>query len=271
MMKGYLFLDIDGTLVDSKTTHEISEDTKNALKQAKENGYGLFICSGRNFGGLGDYMDLGMDGFVFSDGAGIIINGLEPYYQPIDQDLLKEMVQLAVNELKGEVLMSSLRNFYASEEQYQLWIEYMNQMGEVKFAEDIRKLEDWDGEEIMEVDVDLPDEETEREFIRRLNPKLGYVSTTASYGRGSRSSGEVTMAGVTKGEGIRKAVEMLGGDMKDTYGFGDSMNDASMLEACAVGICMGNGAEELKALADHVTSDINENGLSEAFRKFGII
>ena len=79
------------------------------------------------------------------------------------------------------------------------------------------------------------------------------------------------MAGVTKGDGIRKAVEMLGGDMKDTYGFGDSMNDASMLEACAVGICMGNGAEELKQIADYVTADIQDHGLSKAFRKFEII
>ena len=81
----------------------------------------------------------------------------------------------------------------------------------------------------------------------------------------------MTLAGVTKGDGIRKAVEMLGGDMKNTYGFGDSMNDASMLEACAVGVCMGNGADELKALADYVTDDINACGLSNAFKKFGII
>ena len=46
---------------------------------------------------------------------------------------------------------------------------------------------------------------------------------------------------------------------------------AVMLEACAVGVCMGNGADELKALADYVTDDINACGLSNAFKKFGII
>ena len=270
-MKGYLFLDIDGTLVDSTVTQKISEDTLNALKQAKENGYGCFICSGRNFGGLSEYMEIGMDGYVFSDGAGIIINGLEPLYRPIDPELLKELKHLILEELKGEMLMSSLTDFYASEEQYQLWIEYEKKSGSFGFAENLKRIEDWDGADILEIDVDLPDEETEKEFIKKLNPKLNYVSTTASYGRGSRSAGEVTMAGVTKGDGIRKAVEMLGGDMKDTYGFGDSMNDASMLEACAVGICMGNGAEELKQIADYVTADIQDHGLSKAFRKFEII
>lgn len=270
-MKGYLFLDIDGTLVDSSRSHDISEDTLSALKQAKENGYGLFICSGRNFGGLSDYMNIGMDGYVFSDGAGVVINGMEPGYTPIETELIHELQELVIDQLKGEMVMSSLMDFYASKEQYQIWLDMLERAGDLKFAAGLKRIGEWEGEDIMEIDIDLPDEETEKEFIKRLNPKLCYVSTTASYGRGSRSAGEVTMAGVTKGEGIRKAVAMLGGDMKDTYGFGDSMNDASMLEACAVGICMGNGAEELKQIADHVTGDINENGLSDAFRKFGII
>lgn len=271
IMKGYLFLDIDGTLVDSTVTHEISEDTMNALKQAKENGYGCFVCSGRNFGGLSDYMNIGMDGYVFADGAGIVIEGLEPEYHPIPEDLLKELKHLVIDELKGAMTMASLYYFYASEEQYEVWMEYVRKAGNVNFAKEIRRLEDWKNDDILEIDLDLPDEETEKKLIEKLNPELNYVSTTASYGRGSRSAGEVTMAGITKGYGIRRAVEMLGGDMKNTYGFGDSMNDASMLEACAVGVCMGNGAEELKAIADYVTGDINENGLSDAFRHFGII
>ena len=270
-MKGYLFLDIDGTLVDSANNQKISEDTLNALKQAKENGYGCFICSGRNFGGLSDYMNIGMDGYVFADGAGIVIEGIEPEYQPIPEELLEELQHLVIDELNGGMTMSSLYYFYASDEQYEVWMEYMEKTGNVSFAREIRRIADWDHDDILEIDLDLPDEETERKLIEKLNPQLNYVSTTASYGRGSRSSGEVTMAGITKGYGIRRTVELLGGDMKNTYGFGDSMNDASMLEACAVGVCMGNGAEELKQMADYVTGDISENGLSDAFRKLGII
>jgi hydroxymethylpyrimidine pyrophosphatase-like HAD family hydrolase len=167
--------------------------------------------------------------------------------------------------------MASDDHFYASEGQYALWTEYMKQMGNASFFERLYRMEDRGDTPILEIDLDLPDCETEEIFIRKMNPRLEYISTTASYGRGSRTAGEITMAGVTKGEGIRRAVAMLSGDMKDTYGFGDSMNDASMLKACAVGVCMGNGADELKQIADYVTDDINENGLANAFRKFGII
>ena len=270
-MKGYLFLDIDGTLVDSARTHEISKETMDALRKAKKNGYGCFICSGRNYGGLAQYTDIGMDGFVYADGAGIRIEGYEPVLTPIDEDLLKELEHLVIEELHGDMSMASDDHFYASEGQYALWTEYMKQMGNASFFERLYRMEDRGDTPILEIDLDLPDRETEEIFIRKMNPRLEYISTTASYGRGSRTAGEITMAGVTKGEGIRRAVAMLGGDMKDTYGFGDSMNDASMLKACAVGVCMGNGADELKQIADYVTDDINENGLANAFRKFGII
>ena len=60
-------------------------------------------------------------------------------------------------------------------------------------------------------------------------------------------------------------------DMKNTYAFGDSMNDASVLKVCEVGVAMGNAADELKAAADYVTDDISEHGLVNALRHFGII
>ena len=271
-MKGFLFFDIDGTLVDSANHKGISESTLDAIRKAKENGYGCFICSGRNFGGLQDYTEIGMDGYVYSDGAGIRINGMEPVLFPIEESLIPELENLVINELKGDMLESSDECFFASQGQYELWQEYIRLSGgALSFAKSLHRLEERNGMPVGEIDIDLPDEETEKEFIRRLNPALGYISTTASYGRGGRSMGEVTMRGITKGEGIRRTVEMLGGDMKDTWGFGDSMNDASMLEVCAVGICMGNGAEELKQMADYVTKDIGEDGLAHAMRHFGII
>ena len=270
-MKGYLFLDIDGTLVDSQVTDKISTDTLEALRMARENGYGCFICSGRNFGGLAMYKDAGFDGFVYADGAAIRLKGHEPVMIPIEEELLKELTELVINELGGEMSMASDDHFFASKGQYELWMNYIKERGTSSFFENLMKLEERGDTPILEIDIDLPDQAAEEMFIKKLNPRLEYISTTASYGRGSRTAGEVTMGGVTKGEGIRRAVRMLGGDMKDTYGFGDSMNDASMLKVCAVGVCMGNGAQELKAIADYVTDDINKEGLSKAFRKFGII
>lgn len=52
--------------------------------------------------------------------------------------------------------------------------------------------------------------------------------------------------GFSKGTGILKVCEMLGIDINDTYAFGDSNNDISMLKTVGHAIVMGNGTEEAK-------------------------
>ena len=278
-MKGFLFFDIDGTLVDSEHGQDITPEVREALRQAKQNGWGLFICSGRSLAGLQKYRDIGMDGYIFSDGAGIMIEGEKEEVIPIPQDILSDFIAQVTEEYHGEVFMSGVWKSFASGEQFELMKEYARAAVAVQNISEeelisqfgMHRLEEYDGTPILESDVVFSDEETEKKFAENLHEGLMYISTSASYGRGGNTSGEVTVKGVTKGFGIRRIVEYYGGDMKDTYAFGDSMNDASALKDAAVGVCMGNGAEELKALADHITGDISENGLVHAMGHFGII
>ena len=44
-----------------------------------------------------------------------------------------------------------------------------------------------------------------------------------------------------------------------------------MLQYCKIGIVMGNGLEEVKKIADYVTTDILEDGIYHAFEHFGLI
>ena len=60
-------------------------------------------------------------------------------------------------------------------------------------------------------------------------------------------------------------------DVKDTIAFGDAKVDIPMLEYCAYGVAMGNGGEEIKAMADLVTDGVDEDGLYNAFVKLGLI
>lgn len=43
-----------------------------------------------------------------------------------------------------------------------------------------------------------------------------------------------------------------------------------MLEYCAVGVAMGNGSEDIKAVAGIVTGDV-EDGLARAFERLGLM
>ena len=44
-----------------------------------------------------------------------------------------------------------------------------------------------------------------------------------------------------------------------------------MLQHCGVGVAMGNGSEQVKAAADLVTDDVEDDGLLKAFERLGLM
>lgn len=44
-----------------------------------------------------------------------------------------------------------------------------------------------------------------------------------------------------------------------------------MLEYCAVGVAIGNGSEDIKAMAGIVAGDVEEDGLARAFERLGLM
>jgi hydroxymethylpyrimidine pyrophosphatase-like HAD family hydrolase len=75
----------------------------------------------------------------------------------------------------------------------------------------------------------------------------------------------------SKATGIACACEKLGIAHEDTYAFGDSMNDYEMIHYVKNGIVMGNGLDEVKAIADYVTSGLHEDGIYNALRYYALI
>ncbi len=75
----------------------------------------------------------------------------------------------------------------------------------------------------------------------------------------------------SKAKGLLRLCGYYGIDIKDTIAFGDSMNDYEILCEAGIGIAMGNSIDELKAVADYVTDDIDKDGIWKACRHFRLI
>ncbi len=278
-MKGFLFFDIDGTLVDSEAGYMMpSKVSMDAIRQAQQNGYLCFIASGRNYGGMRQFEELGFDGFVYSDGAGILCKNGISYSTPIPQKVLKKYLA-EVKEYKAEIILATKDKLFASPRQYKDLFKSAESVArrqkcapkEIMQDWNIYHIEEYNGEDVMESDISFESLQQEQNWLDHLDPELEYISTSASYGRGGNTAGEVTYHKVTKGNGCKKVVELFRGDMQNTYAFGDSMNDASMLEICQYGIAMGNAVEELKQKANYITDSIEEDGLKKAMEHFQII
>ena len=68
-------------------------------------------------------------------------------------------------------------------------------------------------------------------------------------GRGATALfGDLGVKGITKAHAIDRLLAHLGANRQDTVAFGDAAVDIPMLEYCAVGVAMGNGSEDIKAL-----------------------
>ena len=53
--------------------------------------------------------------------------------------------------------------------------------------------------------------------------------------------------------------------------FGDAQNDMDMLQYAGIGIAMGNAEESLKLVADYVTSHVDQDGVWNALKNYGIL
>ena len=70
---------------------------------------------------------------------------------------------------------------------------------------------------------------------------------------------------------IRKLEDCDGILQSETMGIGDGENDIGMLQHCAIGIAMGNAADNTKKSADYVTDDIDKDGVYNALKHYGLI
>ena len=78
---------------------------------------------------------------------------------------------------------------------------------------------------------------------------------------------EVLTKGVNKAFGLEKLAQKLNIQPSEIAAIGDAANDIEMLEYAGLAIAMGNGSEEVKAIADIVTDTNENNGVIKAIDK----
>ena len=73
---------------------------------------------------------------------------------------------------------------------------------------------------------------------------------------------------VSKGKALTALVSHLGLSLGEVIAIGDGSNDIPLLTSAGLAIAMGNASDELKAVADYITLDIDHGGVAVAIKKF---
>ena len=82
---------------------------------------------------------------------------------------------------------------------------------------------------------------------------------------------DINAIGVDKSVGLSKIGDYFGFGIDEMMSFGDGGNDISMIKYAGTGVAMGNAGEEVKLAADYITTSVDDDGIGDALRHFGVL
>lgn len=270
-----IFLDIDGTLtVLGYNTPPAS--ALDALRRARANGHKVFLCTGRDLAMLRPLLEYGFDGYIASAGGYVVCGDEVICDLPMDREVFRLAMEcLSRNRVfrtvecrdgtYGDMLPGGLPDEEGSFSNSDL-LRFRAQLSETL---DIRPIEEYDGAPVYKIVLMCVDRRQLDEPIALLGGELEFCLQDIRTVRCINA--EASAKGHDKGTGIRLLCRHLGKEIADTIGFGDSMNDKEMFETVGFSVCMGNGQEAVKAIADYVCPDVSDDGLYRAFEELGLI
>lgn len=258
-----IFFDIDGTLVSFRT-HRAPESTVQALNALRQKGIRIFIASGRMPGEtdfLRRQITVDFDGQVLlngqycEDGAGRVLRR-EALPQAGFATLLPylERTGIAVAFMEeGRIYLNRINDAV---------LELRRRLGSTAPLQAVDDPNRALIHPVYQLNAYIPPE-GEAEFLRHL--------PGARAARWCPWFTDIIPADGGKPVGVRVLCAHYGIDPADTMAFGDGGNDAEMLRCAGIGVAMGNGDAAARAAADYVTGDIDEDGLANALRHFGVL
>ena len=274
MKKKALFLDIDYTLF-SPRQGIVPPSAEAAVRKARENGHYVFLCTGRSQAEARKYQNFPVDGFIYANGAACFVKGKNIYDHPISEENVNRIREMIERHHMG-VLIGGARNAYLDDICYPMISSYLSGSEpdpEIRMRNlrnnGMASMREWTGDDpVYKLGATKPHQDSFDSLSAQLPPHFRLVQTLSSE---NGDFGEISDSTNKKSDGILRILEHLGMSKEDAVGIGDSGNDTDMLEICGIGIAMGNGSEEVKTIADWITTDVDEDGIRNAFVHIGVI
>lgn len=233
------FFDLDGTLTNNKKI--ITDNNIKALKYLKENNIIIVICTGRwdsyvinyNNSNIIDYIICNNGAEVYDLNNNKIINS-----ETLDLDTISKINKYCKNN-NLDITYNGLLNRYKSNNTnnpiYQGVIICTKK-------EEVNKL---------------------IEFCKEINTKITYISSSYYKNVNAKSyTTNINLIKSSKGNGIKKLLNYLNINKENSICFGDNDNDIDMFLNCEIKVCMKNGMQELKDMADYITLSNDEDGIA---------
>lgn len=253
------FFDIDGTLY-SHRTNTVPPSTREALERLRQKGILIFLATGRSKAVLDDLpplRDLPYDGAVTLNGAYCYDHNGLIHHNPICPDDIGTLLDY----LKREPIPCA---FIEADQTY------------INFHNDrvygvheaihtpllpLGDLERGRTHPVYQILLYLKHGELD------ILPPMPHTRCTQWHTGGV----DIFPADGGKASGIEQVLAHYGIFKEETIAFGDAENDLDMFGAVHISVAMGNAGPKVKAAADYVTADVDEDGIFRALEHFHLI
>lgn len=255
-----LFFDIDGTLLDEET-QTIPQSTLDALKQAKDHNHKIIINTGRPKSSLEPFIyDLQPDGFVCGCGTYVEFKNTVLHHETIEPKRCKQLVDTLI-KYKIDAILEGLHHVYFTPNIQHIDLQAVQQR-HVDANFNINDIHD----DVIQFD----------KFAMWFNTTVdieGFKDTIKDFTYIVRDHdfGEIIPTTCSKATGMQVLLDHLNLNVVDSYAFGDSYNDLTMLEFAGTSIVMGNAKEDLKQKATFVTKKVDDDGIYYALKELQLI
>lgn len=260
-MTKIIFFDIDGTLV-SLNGRTASDATRRAIARLRERGILVYIATGRDKAEIqGEKLLEGMDfdGLLTNNGqTAYDACGRLLFDYPIDPAEVRALVEW-VEERGLSCWLTTDRSNILNRVTPPVYPAMTAIHTKLPALGDIREAA---LERVYKIVLFLTPEE-----MTAVMPLVPHCRSTQWFSSGF----DLIAATGGKAAAIEQILSRLGLTPADAMAFGDGDNDMEMLRLAGIGVAMGNAPEKVKAAADYVTNDVDDEGLSKALLHFGLI
>lgn len=273
-------MDVDGTLIDYET--KLPASAAKAVQMARSNGHKVYICTGCSKAEIGQRNLCEVDGMIGGNGAYVEDGDHVVMHQGLSKEDVKHIVDWC-NERKLGFYLEANSGMYCND--------YMLEQGPltmIKYAQgkgaDLSQAKA-SADDFVNGFIHLQGEALYRDDVNKISfilssyqdhldsqKEFPHLVANTWGGKGEVALfGDLGPTGITKRHAIEVLLEYLHADQKDTISFGDAKIDLSMFACCAFNVAMGNGGEEIKAAANYITTDVNDDGIYRAFEYLNLI
>lgn len=253
------FFDIDGTLV-SFTSHRVPDSTLFALETLTRKGVEIVIATGRGAEPIKEILDVPYSAIIGLNGSECALkDGSILYRHTIPADMFERVLALA-KEFDFAVAAKFKDGFAVDRITSRVAEMSARIASPCPPIMNLREVYENEGTSQMCIFTDADTE-------RRVMHELPLMSSS----RWCDTFADLNLKGIDKGRGVSEFLRLRGVGEDNAISFGDGGNDVTMFNATGISVAMGNSAEEVKDAAVFVTDDVDNDGIYNALRYFGLI